>query len=133
MRKYFRKYCRGLKVKYFNFKGFTLLEVLAVIVIMGIIASVAVPSVFATIEKTKEDVCHLNTAEIEKKYEMHLFFENKDHTDVVFHQYLLVYGGKLCPLGGAITYKSGSVQCSLHPKDEESHNEEDADKEVPYL
>lgn len=67
MRKRKRKYFRRLEVKYLKPKDFTLLEVLAVIVIMGIIASIAVPSVFAAIDKAKEDVCHINTSDIEKK------------------------------------------------------------------
>ena len=38
-----------------NQKGFTLVELLAVIVILGIIAAIAIPSIGGIIDKSKED------------------------------------------------------------------------------
>jgi|GEM_PF-2234865 len=42
-------------MKKLNQKGFSLLEVLAVVVILGIIASIAVPAISTTIENNKKD------------------------------------------------------------------------------
>ena len=43
------------KMKKINSKGFTLVELLAVIVIMGILMMVAIPSVTRTIENSRKD------------------------------------------------------------------------------
>lgn len=46
---------KALKKRLKDQRGLTLIELLAVIVILGIIAAIAVPSVFGIINKTKED------------------------------------------------------------------------------
>lgn len=46
-----------LKLKGLNCKGFTMVELLADIVIIGVLAAIAVPSVVRLIDKTKTDVC----------------------------------------------------------------------------
>ncbi len=52
---------RNLRETPFRKSGFTLVEIMVVIVIMGILAGVAVPKLFGLIEKTKEknDLLHL--------------------------------------------------------------------------
>ena len=54
--------------KCINSKGITLLELLVVIVVLGIIAAIAVPSVLGVIAKTEEDVCEVNRDEVELNY-----------------------------------------------------------------
>ncbi|WP_396126082.1 type II secretion system protein [Cytobacillus firmus] len=53
----------GIKI---NSKGFTLVEVLAVIAVLGIITAIALLSIGGIIEKSRRDVCDANTVEIEK-------------------------------------------------------------------
>ena len=48
-----------------NNKGFTLVELLAVIVIMGILMMIAIPSITKTIEKSRKD----SFVDIAKSYE----------------------------------------------------------------
>ncbi|WP_099361184.1 type IV pilin protein [Fredinandcohnia onubensis] len=47
-------------------KGITLIEVLAVVVFLGILAAIAVLSVMKIIENVKEEVCDSNRAEFER-------------------------------------------------------------------
>jgi len=114
-----------------NNRGLTLVELLAVIVILGIIAAIAVPSVIHLLEKSKEDVCLANLTELKRQYELKLELESIEHTDLVFKKYLLENNDYICPSGGEISYEDGVVNCSIH-----SHSDEDPKdeiEEVPFL
>lgn len=65
-------------------QGLTLLEVLAVVIILGIVAAIAVPGVLGYIEKTRADVCDVNMKSLERNYEVHLAIESIEHSTVVF-------------------------------------------------
>lgn len=52
----------------FNKRGLTLIELLAVIVIIGLLSSIAVISVLGLIKDTEEDVCEANRWQLEKDY-----------------------------------------------------------------
>lgn len=124
----------AVKVRIFNNEGLTLVEVLAVIAMLGIIAAIAVPSVISLIEKSREDVCEANRLELGRMYRMHMDLEGKEHTHISFQEYFLEYGNEICPLGGVISYQDGVVKCSIH-----SHNVEEIEKPgvendgVPFL
>ncbi|CAM3775925.1 hypothetical protein GCM10009865_50450 [Aeromicrobium ponti] len=64
-----------------DIKGFTLVEVILVIAIVGIIAGIAMPSVVSIIEKSKNDVCNVNVSEVERHYEVYLEIESIDRGD----------------------------------------------------
>ncbi|GAA0319316.1 hypothetical protein GCM10008967_07300 [Bacillus carboniphilus] len=122
-------------MKYFNNKGVTLVELLAGVVILGIIAAIAVVSVGGIIENTKEDVCHANRIELERWYERHLFLENiEESTSSMFFLYLQKYGDTICPLDGEISYSNGVIECSTHPLGDDSDSDgDDGGGGVPYL
>jgi prepilin-type N-terminal cleavage/methylation domain-containing protein len=115
-------------------RGFTLVELLAVIVILGIVFSIAVISLGGTKEKAEKDVCAANRVELENQYRGHLALGDVEHSDVVFAAFLSEFGSEVCPVGGAITYPDDHVDCSIHgvEVDEEEDSGED-DGGVPYL
>jgi hypothetical protein len=61
---------------------------------------------------------------------MHLALENMDHSETIFTQYVGIFGQRICPLDGVISYVAGKVNCSEHPIENEDNEYVD---EVPYL
>lgn len=61
-----------LKKLFKNEKGLTLIELLAVIVILGIIAAIAVPSIGGIIEKTRQDAQKAEAIQIISSAKMHM-------------------------------------------------------------
>lgn len=104
-----------------------MVEVLAVIAVLGIIAAIALLSIGGIIEKSRRDVCDANSVELEKQYERHLHLDGIEHSDVVFVQFLMGFGEKVCPLDGVIRYVDSEVHCSIHSEIA------DDDDGVPFL
>ncbi|WP_099354707.1 type II secretion system protein [Fredinandcohnia onubensis] len=113
-------------------KGITLIEVLAVVVILGILTAIAVPSVMKVIESTKEDVCDSNRVELERAFEAELSLKGIEATGALFGQWLLEFGEDNCPEDGEFYYVNGEVECSVHGEGNSDDLEEEED-EVPYL
>ncbi|MEW8970784.1 MAG: prepilin-type N-terminal cleavage/methylation domain-containing protein [Mesobacillus sp.] len=119
-----------------NSKGYTLVELLAVIVILGILAAIAVPVYDHFIDKYRQDLCDVNRVELARLYEDFLAVEEIEHNSAAFIQFTHTrMDGEVCPVGGELIYIDGVVECSVHG-DHESEDEEDEgndDGGVPFL
>ena len=61
-------------------KGFTLLEVLIVVIIIGVLASIALPQYTATIEKSKSGEAVMNVGAIRSSLDRYWYQNNSDLT-----------------------------------------------------
>lgn len=113
--------------------GLSLVELLAVIVILGILASIAVPIYFAHVDRAEHEVCSVNRNTLSKNYELELMFSDRIHSEVVFQEFLQMGSMDVCPVGGIYSYSDGGeIQCSRHA-DSDDDEEDEGDKEVPWL
>lgn len=111
-------------------KGLTLIEVLAVVTILGIIAGITVPSVASIIDKSKESVCYVNRDNLERMYKLHLVIENTQHSEVLFSKFMNEFDGEICSHDGVVSYDEGFVNCSVHPRE---NNVSEEDVGVPFF
>lgn len=136
----------GIKVKKIKnvIGGFTLIEVVVVIVMLGILAGIAVPRFSGYLQHAKQAVCKSNLGTVERVYGAKLQMNELEHSDVVFEAFLMENEDDLCPEGGTYSYLDGRVTCSVHivgvNEDGGSDNGESDDGsgsgdggEVPYL
>ncbi|MFC4354199.1 type II secretion system protein [Chryseomicrobium palamuruense] len=107
-----------------------MVELLAVIVILGIVASIATFGISNLIEAKKAGVCDSTRLELKNHYERHLSLHNVDHSQVIFDEFFREnMDGVICPEDGLIVYEEGDVECSIHS----DHEDSDEEEEVPFL
>ena len=103
--------------------GFTLIEVVIVMCIIGILGMMIAPVCAGYVDKASERVCEVSCLEMERMYEGKLVLENKEHSDLDFNIFMIEHNEDVCPVKGSITYVDGKVICNVHQKSEDSGEE----------
>lgn len=111
--------------------GFTLVELIIVIAILGIITAVAVPRLTGFKSMAEERVCYANRKTVEKMYSA--FLLENDHEDNIFNQFIIENFDEVCPVDGVISYVDGKVKCGVHEDGSESDEDEGPGEEVPWI
>ncbi|MDF2556409.1 MAG: hypothetical protein K0R71_237 [Bacillales bacterium] len=107
----------------FNKKGFTLVEIIVVLVILFILAGIGIPAYLKYIDDSKEKVCKINRTSLNNYYKKYsvLFEDSPSLKDVIdskgnilssqFSQDVQTY---ICPSGGVFYIENSVIKCTKH-------------------
>jgi prepilin-type N-terminal cleavage/methylation domain-containing protein len=97
-----------------NKKGFTLVELLVVLVILAILAAAVIPSMLGYIDKSNEIMCKVQRSTILRGWRYaKVFNEDLSLSDYYSSGDEYIAGAK-CPSGGTYTINGSTVICSIH-------------------
>lgn len=100
-----------------NQKGFTLVELMVVVVIIGILSAIAVPVYSSVTEKAEKSACQANQRMLEGAVNQYLI-DNPDKTiddvDDMTNVNSYFTAAPTCPSEGTYTITDGIIKCDKH-------------------
>ena len=100
-------------MKTVNQNGFTLIEVMISVMVIGILVTMGVLKGSVYVSEAKATVCKANRVQIERMYRSHLINVDRVHEDTEFEKFIDKQG-RICPQGGSLSYSEDSIVCTIH-------------------
>ena len=95
-------------------QGFTLIEIVIVITVMGAIMAIVTPKYFNYVKEAKVTVCSMNCNKVKNEYEMYLMDNDITHSEEWFLQFRIDNSQEVCSENGSVIYDNGKVKCDVH-------------------
>lgn len=97
-------------------KGFSLVELMVVVVIIGVLVAIAIPVYNRTTDRAERGACHANQRMIEGAASQHAMNTDKSINDVKIEDLKEYFndGTPTCPSGGTYDIEDGKASCSEH-------------------
>lgn len=96
-------------------KGFSLVELMVVVVIIGVLVAIAIPVYNRTTDRAERGACHANQRMIEGAASQHAMNTGKSINEVINIGDLDEYfkdGRPTCPSGGTYVIENGRASCT---------------------
>jgi prepilin-type N-terminal cleavage/methylation domain-containing protein len=106
-------------IQFIHRRGFTLLEIMVIVAIIGFVVAVAMPNLFKSRDKAQRDSCIENLRQLDSAQQQWGVQNNKGNTDTVALTDLIPFLDKSknpsCPGGGAyaVTTVGANPTCTL--------------------
>lgn len=113
-------------------EGFSMVELIVVMLILGIISTVLIPRMIIYKKITEERICQANRKTVAQFYKSYL--ASYKHSELLFNQFMIENIRSVCPCNGTISYEDDIVRCSIHNNfiDNEDQSIKPTE-EVPWL
>lgn len=113
-----RRKVKRMKVNLRKKKGFSLTELLVVIVILGVLVAIAIPKYFSSVDDAKIAVCKANIRSIKSATAVYIAkHPSVDPSTVTYDQIKTSFEDEpKCPYGVAYTFTNGKINVDTHFK-----------------
>ena len=106
-------------------QGFTLVEIMIVVAIIGLLAAIAIPSFMKSRTTSQQNACINNLRQVESGKEQWAMAQNKTDGEAIDTAEVATYikGNLLpaCPAGGTFTYNAVGTTATCNIQDPTSH------------